>query len=190
VWRAVALVVISCGRIDFAVPLSAIGCSDGEREGYVDLTAFPTIAACAATWTGQADLRAAPTGAPCGDDLGTCNVPADACAPGWHVCASSGDVTELLALSASDCLNVPGRFVAASGHCLDPTACTYPPPGAFQCLDTSAACRQPICCGTGCSIPQCTDGVWPGKTRENAISGEGCAITPAKNQDGLLCCRG
>jgi hypothetical protein len=32
-------------------PATSIGCSDGQREGFTDLTAYPCIAACAASWT-------------------------------------------------------------------------------------------------------------------------------------------
>jgi hypothetical protein len=192
------VIVAACGRINFdpitagsSGPTSMIGCSDGEREGYVDLAAFPTIAACSATWPGRIDMRAVPTGVPCGDDLGVCAAPADACASGWHVCATSGDVAELLALTATDCQDVAGSYIAASSHCLSAAStCTYPAPGAWPCVAGKAVpCSQAICCGTGCAGTGCPDGVWPSGTHENSID-YGCGETPGTSQDGVLCCRG
>src|SRR5262245_35207810 len=169
------LVTTACGRVAFdVVPIDAVstvGCSDGEREGYVDDARFATIAACSATWVGDLDLRAAPTGALCGDDLGSCAVPADACAPGWHICAHTGDVTELQILVASEFDDLlEGRYVAASAHCSNPGPCAYLPLQMFGCpVGTQTPCTQPICCGTRCAVPACQDGVWPGRTRENVF---------------------
>jgi len=197
VWRvAVLAAVCGCGRIDFD-PLggvtgasSAIGCSDGQREGFIDLAAFPTIAACGATWGGMPDLRTPPTGAACGDDLGTCSVPADACATGWHMCGTSGDVRELLVVSATDCLAQPGVFAAASSTCLNASGgCNYPQPGQFPCTGGKAIpCSQPICCGNGCEGIGCPDGVWPGQTTETTIN-YGCGDTPVTGLTGVLCCQ-
>ena len=203
------LIMGACGRIDFVqvmprddAPVSTpdvasvdpIGCSDGEREGYLDLTTYPTIAACSATWTTELDLRAAPTGGICGDEAGPCVAPADACSVGWHICATSGDVSELLVLSAADCVGLlSGRYVAASDHCLTATpSCSYDAPGSFQCLPgENVDCTQSICCGTSCDTTNiCENGVWSGETHENAPNGAGCASTPGTSQDGVLCCKG
>ncbi len=51
--------------LDAALPA---GCADGTREGFVSRTTFPTLAACAGTWTGHI-TEAAPL-----------------CQAGWHVC--------------------------------------------------------------------------------------------------------
>src|SRR4051812_35198251 len=36
----------------------AVGCADGTREAFADRTTYPTLAGCAATWSGSKDLRA------------------------------------------------------------------------------------------------------------------------------------
>lgn len=176
--------------VDADDPLPRIGCADGEREGFLEPLNFPTIAPCRATWAGDLDLRATPTGAACGDDLGPCAAPADACAAGWHICATSGDVTELLVISGAGCRSLMGRFVAAASHCAvsDP-ACGYPAAGQFTCPSAGLDCTQPICCGSGCDSPACIDGVWPGDTHENASDGPPCGALPASTVDGVLCCK-
>lgn len=40
----------------------SIGCADGSREAFADRSAYPTLAGCAATWSGSMDLRAAKAG--------------------------------------------------------------------------------------------------------------------------------
>ena len=108
------MAIAGCGRLGFdAVPdtgapadvaaAAEIGCADGTCEGFVDEVAFPHIASYAATWTGELDLRAPRTGSACGGALQPCASPADACATGWHVCATSGDVSELLAIGPDVC---------------------------------------------------------------------------------------
>jgi hypothetical protein len=197
-----AIMLVACGRVGFragardaaiapdAAPPPA--CSDGTRDAYGDAAMFPRIAGCLATWPGAPSLRDPPIGSACGNDLGPCVVPADACGSGWHVCARSGDVTELHALTADQCREISGRFVAASDHCLtfvDPT-CTYPAPGQFACLAGAMTdCIQPICCGSGCDDGTgCPDGVWPGQTEDSVFTGSGCGSLPTTDADGVLCC--
>jgi hypothetical protein len=90
------------------------GCSDGTREGFVDVAAYPTIAGCSGGWSIPGVMAADPGTAPacpglstydtvhpaCGRAAGNdssnptgsgCNV-ADLCAAGWHVCAGAADV--------------------------------------------------------------------------------------------------
>jgi hypothetical protein len=186
-----AIALVACGRVGFhAVGDAAIdaappaACSDGTRDAFADEAMFPRIAGCLATWPGIPSLRAAPTGTSCGNDLGPCTVPADACGSGWHVCARSGDVTELLVVTGDQCREISGRFVAASDHCLtfaDP-GCTYPAPGQFACLAGSALdCIQPICCGSGCDTGTgCPD--------DSVFTGSGCGSFPTTDADGVLCC--
>ncbi len=81
------------------------GCSDGEREGYLDWSAYPDIAACSGGWSVGGITRSdlAPT---CshgsGDDSWNaegegCSA-ADLCAEGWHVCEGK---TEVAAMAGS-----------------------------------------------------------------------------------------
>jgi hypothetical protein len=75
------------------------GCADGQREGFEDWSAYPSIAACSGAWEVGGVTRSdlAPT---CsrggGDDSGNsegwgCSA-ADLCASGWHVCQGKTEV--------------------------------------------------------------------------------------------------
>ena len=77
------------------------GCSDGTREGYLDTTMYPKIAACAGAWdtpgldstdsrTPQCDRRAGNDGDKV-DGRG-CSA-ADLCESGWHVCENAHAVS-------------------------------------------------------------------------------------------------
>jgi hypothetical protein len=91
------------------------GCADGEREGFVNVSAYPDIAGCCGAWTVPGVSLFAPATAPAcaglvpqdtrnpacdrnaGDDAASpagagCNV-ADLCAPGWHVCLDANEVS-------------------------------------------------------------------------------------------------
>ena len=89
------------------------GCSDGTREGYLDMVHYPTIAACAGAWdtpgldstdarTPQCDYR----GGNDGDkpDGHGCSVAI--CESGWHVCTTAHGVA--LAAGASACTDAVG----------------------------------------------------------------------------------
>jgi hypothetical protein len=101
-----------------------VGCADGQREGFVDTTAYPDIAGCSGAWTIPGVSLFAPAAAPacpgltpqdtrhpaCDRDAGDdsrdnadgigCNV-ADLCAPGWHVCL---DANEVESASGAGCM--------------------------------------------------------------------------------------
>ncbi len=77
-----------------------IGCSDGEREGFLDAGYHKNIAGCSGGWSipGVKDTFLPACGRKAGDDSANpegigCNV-ADLCIQGWHVCASAMDVAE------------------------------------------------------------------------------------------------
>lgn len=172
---------------------AVVGCADGRREALLDSDGHPDIAGCLAQWTGIASLRAPATGVPCGDGIGPCNAPADACAPGWHPCASSGSVDELRRISGAECLYPGGgRFLAAMSACLGqgPAVCDYAtePTDRYPCLD-DGACADAVCCGTQCWNTGCTDAVWPGLTFAPLTFFPACGATVASPTDGLLCCR-
>jgi hypothetical protein len=80
----------------------AVGCADGEREGFVDLDAYTHIAGCSGAWEepGITPDDVAPTcGLKGGDDAdgpekeGTGCSSADLCAQGWHVCSTWQEVS-------------------------------------------------------------------------------------------------
>lgn len=201
--------VAGCGRVNFALHEDAgrdaapspIGCSDGEREGFVDQGAFATIAACEGTWNGTPSMRAVRTGFPCGDDLGICNVPADACSEGWHVCADQGVLSDLTSrVSAAQCATAGGlsvgRFVSASGHCagcIAPCAngeseCVYAV--SYGCDPTpNATCGEPVCCGPECTnVQNCEGGAFPAPDTYIGTAFASCGVLPGNTQTGVLCC--
>jgi hypothetical protein len=210
---AVVACLAGCGRIGFDagidvspaaidvspvaidVSLAAIGCSDGTREGFVDLATYPTIAGCAASWTGTLSLRASATGAACGDSSAgpgaPCAAPADACATGWHACSDNGDPSDLSSrLSAAQCsTDAVGTFVAATSHCTGYPPCVYTTP--YGCYATGVSGAEAVCCGTTCDTDNaCQDGVFAGATKirgGNAVPG--CAAVPPGLVTGVLCCK-
>lgn len=164
-------------------PPATTGCADATREGFLDGTAFPTIAACAASWSTQS-MRTPPTGAACGNDLGPCATPADACAPGWHVCLLHGYPGDLTArISADDCAptttTVPARFLAASdqqgGHpCGPPLPC-----------GNDNGWSIAVCCGQPCLTSQ-SSCVFP--NNRTPFGATTCGAAAVNAPDGVLCC--
>jgi hypothetical protein len=169
-----------------------VGCADGQREGFADLTKHPRVAGCFGEWDGTKSLRDKPTGKACGDDGEKCAVPADLCAPGWHVCGVEGkakDITDRT--TAKDCDNAgPGRFNAAVSHSIseeiDPcpkiTAATTLP--CFQ----AGLGSEPVCCGNDCLSGKCKDGVFKGKTQISRGTSEGCGAVSSNSNGGVMCC--
>lgn len=169
-----------------------VGCSDGQREGFVQAAIFPTIAGCLGVWQGERNLRSEPTGTPCGDDLGPCAAPADLCAPGWRICGSQGAVSDLAArVSAEECEHAgAGRYVAAISHCAAQEGCKFDTPGGnYPCFD-KGWCSEPVCCGAACAqFGQCAGGVWPDKTHTVLGMSQGCGRFAARLAGGVLCCK-
>lgn len=170
-----------------------VGCSDGQREAFIDSATFPNIAGCLASWHGTQSMRAPSTGQACGDDAGQCAVPGDACAPGWHVCGSTGRVADLRQVSAEQCEKAGGgRFSAGISHCKTQSGCAYDnSAGAtYQCFD-SGWCSESVCCGNDCGdFGACTGGVWANKTHIAVGTDQGCGATSSRRAGGVLCCRG
>ncbi|MBI4509188.1 MAG: hypothetical protein HY698_06105 [Deltaproteobacteria bacterium] len=171
---------------------SLVGCADGQREAFVDHNAFPAIAGCLGAWEGLMSLRTPTTGTACGDDLGPCGAPADLCAPGWHVCGSSGTVAELRQVSAEQCEQAGGgRFSAAFSHCKKQRGCEYDMSASatYECFP-SGWCSEPACCGRDCGeFGACTGGVWPDRTHIPQGTDQGCGAMSARRAGGVLCCR-
>ena len=167
------------------------GCADGTREAFHDDTAFARIAGCMATWAGTLSLRAARTGATCGDAT-PCAAPTDACATGWHICGASGALADLRQVTGEQCEAAGGgRFSAAVSHCRTQSGCEYDEgAGAtYECFD-SGWCSEPVCCGADCGqFGACTGGVWPERTHIPVGVDQGCGQTSADRAGGILCCR-
>ncbi len=174
-------------------PVNGSGCADGEREGFLDPDEFPTIAGCQASWSGLKDLRADNTGSACGDDLGSCDEPADACEAGWSICGLEGAPSQISEqVDGEQCAAAgggSGAFVAAMSHCTlfaDPV-CEYDEP--YPCTP-SGDCSEPVCCGPECTTDVgCKDGVYPGTTAAGGANAAGCGSLDASTQTGILCCK-
>jgi hypothetical protein len=173
-------------------PPEIVGCADGQREGFADLSKHTRIAGCLATWPGVKSLRDEPTGKVCGDDGEVCEVPADACAPGWHVCGSNGKNTDLKSHTswrACDKESGPGKFIAAISHGQTDELCPPPPTAStvFPCME-SGYCSEPVCCGADCQYGKCRDAVGRGKTKISLGKAEGCGAATSERNGGILCC--
>ena len=129
-----------------------IGCADGEREGFVDTSTWPDIAACGGAWSvgGVVSELLTPTcDRQAGDDFANldgqgCNV-SDLCAEGWHVCASSSEVDDRSSTgcegAATDPIE-PAFYIARQSGT-----------GCGQCATgttTGGACNSPSSCLSGC----------------------------------------
>jgi len=181
----------NCGRCDNTCRVGAVceqkdcrevGCSDGTREAFADSKTFPTIAGCAATWP-AASMRAVRQIGSCGNSLGGCRVPVDACAAGWHVCgdAPSGPADMTSRVTEQACNSEKGRFAAALGD--------------HSCNDCgSGDGHGAVCCGDGC-VMQKGSCLWPSRTGwfgiVNGFSNYcASAVNPIASQNiGVLCCK-
>lgn len=169
------------------------GCSDGQREAFLDLDRYPNIAGCLGRWDGIKSLREPSTGKSCGDDLGLCDVPADLCAKGWHICGISGDVRELIdQVDADSCHNISNeRFVAAISHCIAQTGCQYDRSErpVYPCFE-KGWCAEPVCCGVNCKQGSCKSGIYQDdKTYIAQGEDQGCGGITSDRAGGVLCCR-
>ena len=95
--------------------------------------------------------------------------------------------------NASLCANEPGAYVAAQSHAPpaahDARGCTHNATQDFTCKGAGYG-SEPLCCGQGCTVPSCTQALWPGRTRVLLHAGP-CAALPGDGDafDGVLCCR-
>jgi len=159
--------------------ISPSGCSDGTREAFLPIADWPLIAGCTAQWP-RSSLRAPKTGHACGFETHVCEVPADACAAGWHVCASvpygSGEVSSQA--TQEECAAQPGAFVAAVGD--------------QNCEPCSDAGDGAACCGDLC-VQQNGSCIYRGMTAwfgvYNNYKNVCGAIESQLVQRGVLCCR-
>ena len=168
------------GPIPDTTPPDPIGCSDGQRDGFTNAAQFPAIAGCKAGWK-QSSMIAPRTNKPCGNQLSVvCDVPADACAKGWHVCGGPphgpADITSKI--TQAQCAAEPGEYVAGLGD--------------QDCACLTGGGYGAVCCGDAC-VQQNGNCVWPGKTAwmgviNNHINACGDAINSSPDLIGVLCC--
>ena len=182
-------------------PKPSAGCSDGQRDAFVDAERFPGVAGCLAKF-GESSLRAPKSGTgPCGDDLidaegrpgKSCATPADACEAGWHLCAAAPDQPGATPLGPKDVTN---RLPEAR-HCLQE------PGGAFAFAWVNEDCQDPCgtgpghgaaCCGEKC-VKQVGSCVYPNATAwvgvgasDGHIHSCGSILSDVDDR-GVLCCQ-
>jgi hypothetical protein len=131
-------------------PDTQVGCSDGTREGFGDLSKFKTIAACDGAWDvpGIFDRPVS-----CGRKAGNtgenvagagCSV-SDLCAEGWHVCYGRDDV---LFRNPAGC---EGVMTGAESPVFFTTQMSST--GAFECSTQAGATNDLFGCGDlGCDF--------------------------------------
>jgi hypothetical protein len=160
---------------------NTVGCSDGTRDGFLGTTAFARIAGCLGDWN-EGSMRAPKTGMRCGNSLATrCAVPADLCAPGWHVCGTPpyGPSDISAKITNAQCISEKtGAYAAALGD--------------QECEPCSAAGFGAICCGTPC-VQQNGSCVWADATAwVGVIAGHDNRCSDVYNSYpstmGALCC--
>jgi hypothetical protein len=157
-----------CVETPVDVVCNASGCSDGQREGFTDLAAYPGIAGCSGGWSVPGIMIDNPGAAPACPGIATfdtvvpacsrragnnssnpsgagCNV-ADLCAAGWHVCATAADVA---ASSPTGCVGVaaPGAEPLFFATRQSSTGCGVAATG----LSTDGAVCNAGSCAAGCA---------------------------------------
>lgn len=153
--RNVIVTTDAAGRI-------ATGCSDGTREGFLDETRYPDIAACSGAWNIPGIHH--DEGPACGRLSGNnganiygtgCNVE-DLCAAGWHVCHGVDDIANHSSIGCEGIMDgqpQPGFFVSreTSNGALTCTGDGYGHPGyandLFGCGDLGCGLGAEKRCG-------------------------------------------
>jgi len=149
-----------CDGLDPAMssPAAIAGCSDGTREGFIDVMKHPLIAACGGAWTLPGVHETVPA---CNYEAGNtglntagsgCNV-ADLCAPNWHVCLGKDDVDVHNPTGCDgimDCAQSPAFFLARTSS-----------NGAFNCTPDAIGAPESLndlfgCGDLGCPATKAT----------------------------------
>jgi len=161
--------------------VSESGCSDGTREGFLPVSNWPRIAGCTAKWPRGSLRDAKSNGGACGFEGVVCNVPADACGAGWHVCAIPpfGPTEVSSQATEEECNQEPGAYAIAVG---DQTC--------EPCTTTTGA--GAACCGAAC-VQQNGSCIYDGMTAwfgmiNNYVNRCGAIETQWEGR-GVLCCR-
>ncbi|MBL8626167.1 MAG: hypothetical protein JNK64_32935 [Myxococcales bacterium] len=161
------------GALDAAVDpadagtTSAAGCADGTREGLVDPVAFPAVAACGGSWTG---------------DVGGAGA---LCAAGWHVCrgdeAAVGAVTYAAATAFAGCFAIDAaqdNFICRP-DCSAQVAAGVDTAANIDLAGVGASCAFQFPGGGGCLAD--------GRIDLSENTGTGCDFSPGVTT-GVVCC--
>jgi hypothetical protein len=161
---------VSCSR-----PQSE-GCSDGTREGLVDTSAYPDVAACAGSWSGRIDGTSA----------------AALCAQDWHVCSPADpnfevDSVTLATVSYAAAVAVPGCFPFNASQ--DGDTC-FPCTGLQPADDMGAVGAN---CTGGHYSPNGTSCLGSGRVDADCCGAyttdHACSQNIANPYTGVACCR-
>lgn len=165
------IVDASTGIVDAATDTDAVpastGCADGTREGLVDPIAFPAVAACGGSWTG---------------DVGGAGA---LCAAGWHVCLGSepavAAVTYAAATAFAGCFAIDAaqdNFVCRP-DCSAQVAAGVDTAANIDLAGVGASCAFQFPGGGGCLAD--------GRIDHSENTGTGCDFAPGVTT-GVVCC--
>lgn len=159
------------GPLDAGASLDAgifeAGCLDGTREGFVDLQAFPLVAACAGAWTG---------------DIANASV---LCQAGWSVC--DGSEPALQQRTFTEATAFPGCFPYDAAQ--DSFTCR---PSCAAAVAAGVDTAQNIDMGgvgAGCADTFPTGNSCLGVGRIDASENSGTGCTYVATYAGAVCCR-
>jgi hypothetical protein len=162
------------------VTVDPVGCADGTREAFADVTAYPDIAGCAGAWSHpglapeippQCGRQAGNTGAIPGGQ--GCNV-ADLCAAGWHVCRGAIEVSVSSPDGCQGSHDAPGAFFATrqSG-----------PGCAFCATGTDLGCNNETCQAGCAQTSQITNDLFGCGTAGDVPEASSCGVLDRFSQN-------
>lgn len=176
-------------------PTDAVGCADGQREGFVDLVASPKLAACSGGFDVPGIVAPEPAcnhGA--GDDGGNpsgagCSA-ADLCSLGWHPCASAAEVGQLGGCAAIGLASGDVAFYATGQSGPGAGACGAGDNDVFGC-GTLGAVPDPLSCAPldRFSSDLCVALGAPWSCGLDNLVEALAVVKPGPGGGGVLCCR-
>ncbi len=192
-------------------PAWIVGCSDGSREGFRDLAAWPSIAGCAGAWRVPGLSTSIPPSRPCSGESGntsanpygfrcfssgTCTAcsAGDLCATGWRPCLSGKEVSERSRTGCEQILS-PGErglFIAMAGASADGVCDRDERNDLHGCGNVgspeSDQC-SPFIRRMGFADCESTGGVWQCGTSAQRVGEANVATKPGPELGGVLCCK-
>ena len=176
-----------------------VGCADGVRDGFADLTTFPAIAACSGAWVIPGIDAAAnpdPGCATSGNDKPTNGVgcaAANLCAAGWHVCATAAEVAAHLPTGQTCAAITTADFFAtnqgseASGTCSATGANDLFGCGKLGNAASASCAPLDVSSGNGCAAIESAG--WSCGGTPSATTERTSVVKPRLTGGGVLCCK-
>lgn len=178
-----------------------VGCSDGTREGFRNLSHWPDIAGCAGAFA-QPGVVGSPAPA-CERQAGDTSVnpagtgcgAADLCAAGWHLCRDAGDVARRSPSGCESCVAAgePRFFLVAAGAstmgiCSPDTEASNDLHGCGGLGQPESDACAPLVRRMGFADCQAT-GAWSCGTVADSLREAAVVSKPGITMGGALCCR-